>query len=77
MALEVDGGIHEQTAGPVVQAGANLLVTGSAVFGSDDPAAAYERIRSPRARCSCLSCGRGATQRCVYYGWEERAGLPR
>ena len=37
VALEVDGGIHEQTAGPVVQAGANLLVTGSAVFGSERP----------------------------------------
>ena len=44
VALEVDGGIHDQTAGAVVQAGANLLVTGSAVFGSDDPAAAYQRI---------------------------------
>jgi ribulose-phosphate 3-epimerase len=44
VALEVDGGIHDETAGPVVQAGANLLVTGSAVFGSDDPAAAYTRI---------------------------------
>jgi ribulose-phosphate 3-epimerase len=45
VALEVDGGINEQTAGAVVQAGANLLVTGSAVFGSSDPAAAYEEIR--------------------------------
>ncbi len=44
IALEVDGGVHEQTAGPCVQAGANLLVTGSAVFGSDDPAAAYAAI---------------------------------
>jgi ribulose-phosphate 3-epimerase len=44
VAIEVDGGVHEQTAAPVVQAGANLLVTGSAVFGSDDPAAAYTRI---------------------------------
>ena len=44
VALEVDGGIHDQTAGAVVQAGANLLVTGSAVFGSGDPAAAYARI---------------------------------
>ena len=44
VALEVDGGIHDETAGPVVQAGANLLVTGSAVFGSKDPAAAYQRI---------------------------------
>ncbi len=44
VALEVDGGIHDETAGPVVQAGANLLVTGSAVFGSKDPAAAYRKI---------------------------------
>ncbi len=44
VALEVDGGIHEQTAGPVAQAGANLLVAGSALFDSDDPAAAYARI---------------------------------
>jgi len=46
VALEVDGGVHDQTAGPVVQAGANLLVTGSAVFGSDDPAGAYAAIVS-------------------------------
>jgi ribulose-phosphate 3-epimerase len=44
VALEVDGGIHEQTVGGVVSAGANLLVTGSAVFGSHDPAAAYNAI---------------------------------
>jgi ribulose-phosphate 3-epimerase len=41
VALEVDGGVHETTAGPCVQAGANLLVSGSAVFGSQDPAATY------------------------------------
>ena len=41
VALEVDGGVHEGTAEACVQAGANLLVTGSAVFGSPDPAAAY------------------------------------
>ena len=44
VALEVDGGVHETTAGPCVEAGANLLVTGSAVFGSADPAAAYATI---------------------------------
>jgi ribulose-phosphate 3-epimerase len=44
VALEVDGGIQDKTAGPVVEAGANLLVAGSAVFGSDDPAAAYAEI---------------------------------
>ena len=42
--LEVDGGINDSTAGPVVHAGANLLVAGSAVFGSEDPGAAYARI---------------------------------
>jgi ribulose-phosphate 3-epimerase len=44
VALEVDGGIHEQTAGPAADAGANLLVTGSAVFGSRDPAESYRSI---------------------------------
>jgi len=44
VALEVDGGVHERTARACVEAGANLLVTGSAVFGSGDPAAAYAAI---------------------------------
>lgn len=44
VALEVDGGIHQQTAGPCAGAGANLLVTGSGVFGSHDPARAYGQI---------------------------------
>jgi ribulose-phosphate 3-epimerase len=44
VALEVDGGVHEATAGPCVEAGANLLVTGSAVFGAPDPAGAYAAI---------------------------------
>ena len=42
--VEVDGGIDEETAPEVVAAGATLLVAGSAVFGADDPAAAYARI---------------------------------
>jgi ribulose-phosphate 3-epimerase len=44
VALEVDGGVHEQTIGTCVASGANLLVAGSAVFGSDDPVAAYQRM---------------------------------
>jgi ribulose-phosphate 3-epimerase len=39
--LEVDGGINDDTAGRVVRAGANLLVAGSAVFASADPAGTY------------------------------------
>jgi len=42
--LEVDGGVHQETVAAVAQAGANLLVTGSAVFGTKDPAAAYTEI---------------------------------
>ncbi len=34
--LQVDGGIHPETAGRVVQAGANVLVAGSAVFATPD-----------------------------------------
>jgi ribulose-phosphate 3-epimerase len=44
VALEVDGGVHEDTAGPCAAAGANLFVAGSAVFGSKDPAAAYAAL---------------------------------
>jgi ribulose-phosphate 3-epimerase len=43
-AIEVDGGIDDATAPPVAAAGARLFVVGSAVFGADDPAAAYTRI---------------------------------
>jgi len=42
--IEVDGGVDERTAGPVAAAGATRLVAGTAVFGTDDPAAAYSRI---------------------------------
>src|SRR3954449_7253878 len=42
--IEVDGGIDAGTAGPMAAAGAHLFVAGSAVFGSDNPAAAYTEI---------------------------------
>jgi ribulose-phosphate 3-epimerase len=44
VALEVDGGIHEQSIASVARAGANLFVTGSGVFAADDPASAYVEI---------------------------------
>jgi ribulose-phosphate 3-epimerase len=44
VALEVDGGIHSETAAPCAQAGANVFVAGSAVFGAADPAAAYAEL---------------------------------
>jgi ribulose-phosphate 3-epimerase len=42
--VEVDGGIDASTAGPIAAAGASLFVAGSAVFGAEDPAAAYAEI---------------------------------
>jgi ribulose-phosphate 3-epimerase len=42
--IEVDGGIDAGTAGPIADAGASLFVAGSAVFGAQDPAAAYADI---------------------------------
>jgi len=42
--IEVDGGVDATTAGSLAAAGAHLFVAGSAVFGADDPAAAYAEI---------------------------------
>jgi ribulose-phosphate 3-epimerase len=51
--IEVDGGIHEETAPLVVQAGANILVAGSAVYDAPDGvAAAMARLRERVARGS-------------------------
>ena len=43
-ALEVDGGIDAETAGPCAAAGATVFVAGSAIFGAKDPADAYQTL---------------------------------
>ena len=43
--LEVDGGVNAETARQVVEAGADVLVAGSAVYGAPDPAAAIAALR--------------------------------
>lgn len=43
--IEVDGGIHQGTAPLVKEAGADVLVAGSAVFGKPDYAAAINALR--------------------------------
>ncbi len=45
IALEVDGGITPETAPSAIQAGAGVLVAGTAVFGAKDPAAAIAAMR--------------------------------
>ena len=42
--IEVDGGINARTAALCCRAGADVLVAGSYVFGSDDPAAAIRTL---------------------------------
>lgn len=42
--IEVDGGIHQGNIVEVKQAGAELLVAGSAIFWEEDPGAAYRRL---------------------------------
>ncbi|HAV21329.1 MAG: ribulose-phosphate 3-epimerase [Bacillota bacterium] len=46
--LQVDGGINDVTAPIAVQAGANVLVAGSYIFESPDPAERLQRLRAAR-----------------------------
>jgi ribulose-phosphate 3-epimerase len=43
--LQVDGGVSEETIGRCAEAGADMFVAGSAVYGSADPAAAVKTLR--------------------------------
>lgn len=43
--IQVDGGISEQTAPVAVKAGANVLVAGSAIFGSENPEKTIKALR--------------------------------
>jgi ribulose-phosphate 3-epimerase len=42
--LQVDGGVSAETVGRCAEAGADVFVAGSAVFGADDPAGAVDRL---------------------------------
>jgi ribulose-phosphate 3-epimerase len=44
VALEVDGGVSLENVDEVRDAGADLFVAGNAVFGADDPAAAFRAL---------------------------------
>jgi ribulose-phosphate 3-epimerase len=44
--LSVDGGVKADNAAPLAQAGATVLVAGSAIFGAPDPGAALAGLRS-------------------------------
>ena len=44
--IEIDGGVGLQNAEAILKAGADVLVAGSSVFKSDDPALTVERLKS-------------------------------
>lgn len=44
--LEVDGGVNLKNAAEIKEAGANILVAGSAVFRAPDPAAAVKALKA-------------------------------
>ena len=46
MDIQVDGGINEKNAGLAVESGANVLVAGSAIFGSADPKSTIASLRN-------------------------------
>lgn len=52
LALQVDGGVNRDTIERAAEAGADVFVAGSAVFGADDPDAAVVALRDA-ARHAC------------------------
>jgi len=44
--LSVDGGVGPRNAAALAEAGASVLVAGSAIFGSQDPGQAVKALRS-------------------------------
>lgn len=56
--IQVDGGIGQATLARVVEAGADVLVCGNAVFAADDPALALSSIKDS---ANSVSAARGAS----------------
>jgi ribulose-phosphate 3-epimerase len=50
--VEIDGGINEDTIEQAAEAGVDCFVSGSAVYGAEDPAAAVEALRRQAAAVS-------------------------
>lgn len=51
--LQVDGGVSVETIERAAEAGADVFVAGSAVYGADDAAAAVQELRDLASRASC------------------------
>jgi ribulose-phosphate 3-epimerase len=53
--LQVDGGVSAETIERCAEAGADVFVAGSAVYGADDPAAAVQALREQAERATARS----------------------
>lgn len=53
LTVQVDGGISEDTIGRAAEAGADVFVAGSAVYGADNPAAQIARLRELAGEHAC------------------------
>ncbi|HEY3884407.1 MAG TPA: ribulose-phosphate 3-epimerase [Vicinamibacterales bacterium] len=53
--IEVDGGIDVRTAARIVEAGADILVAGNAIFGTADPVQAIRDLRAAASRAARLA----------------------
>jgi ribulose-phosphate 3-epimerase len=51
--VQVDGGVAQDTIGACVEAGADVFVAGSAVYGADDVAAAVAGLRATAGAHRC------------------------
>ncbi|MFQ9411956.1 MAG: ribulose-phosphate 3-epimerase [Evtepia gabavorous] len=61
--LEVDGGVDPVTARQVVEAGADVLVAGSAIYGAPDPAQAIRALRGGNPGPQTLARGPAVSPR--------------
>ena len=57
--LQVDGGVSEDTIERCAEAGADVFVAGSAVYGANDPAAAVQALRAQAERATARSAWHG------------------
>jgi ribulose-phosphate 3-epimerase len=53
--LQVDGGVTEETIGRCAEAGADVFVAGSSVYGAADPAAAVTDLRKIAVRAAATA----------------------
>src|SRR5689334_2470076 len=56
LSIEIDGGVHKENLAEVVRAGCDWIVTGSAIFHSDDPEATLREMREIAAQAAAVVC---------------------